>query len=63
VIHQSRVDAIVAGIHGAHRVGWWWMRPRAALRGRTPLEAWQDGDEQAVLALAQADARVVRRRG
>lgn len=52
-MEREEVNAILAGSYTPEGVQRWWDRRRSDLQGRTPAQAWEDGDRAAVKALAQ----------
>lgn len=51
-IWQEDVNVILRGSWTEDGVRLWWGRPRPQLGGRTPLEAWMQGDKKLVYDLA-----------
>lgn len=50
----EKVHDILAGSYSPAGIDGWWERPRHQLNGRTPAQAVDDGDDELVIAIAEA---------
>lgn len=46
------INKLLSGSYNKEGIDAWWERPRNLLGGRTPLQAFLEGDTEQVLALA-----------